>query len=131
MFTNSQKLVVSVLIFVVLISLGCSDDTGQVPAGLNSDAITKPDPDPVVVTGTVVEIADEVPVDGGVIIDLEVADGRTEVLYLPSFFTTPPPPENNQKVYQVIVQLEVGNRVKAEGCRTEHGIKLESLDILD
>ena len=131
MFTNIQKSVVSVFIFIVLISLGCSDDTGQIPEGLNSDVITNTDPDPIVVTGTVVEIADDVPVDGGVIIDLKVGDGQTEVLYLPSFFTTPPPPENNQRVYQVIVQLEIGTRVKAEGYRTESGIKLESLDILD
>jgi len=105
------------LFAVLLIQAGCSEEATP-PTG----------PELVSVHGTVTRIVDDTPVDGGVQVDVELVDGETETLYLPSFWI--PPTEEEEKVYQVIKQLRIGDRVEAVGERTEFGIKLRYLEKL-
>ncbi|MEQ9570021.1 MAG: hypothetical protein RLN75_07495 [Longimicrobiales bacterium] len=87
--------------------------------------------DTVTVEGTVAEIDDQTPVDGGVTIDLNVADGGTERLLFASLFTVPPPSDARIALYQRIQAVEVGSRVRASGVRGEDGIELTDLVVLD
>ena len=109
------------LVVILVLPTGCSEENGVPPSGPNSDLVS--------VTGNVTRIVDDIPVDGNVTIDLELGDGTTETLYLPSFFMQPLTEEQEQ-VYQVIKQLKIGSRVKGEGERTKLGVKLSSLAIL-
>jgi len=112
----------AVVALVFAVVLGCSGDD-QTPAMADGT-------DPESVTGTVTDIEDLVPVDGGVMIALQLANGQMDKAFLPSFFTpTPPPPEQNE-VYQVIQQLSIGDRVKAAGKRTSQGLQLQKLMVL-
>ena len=113
----SMALAATLLLFV---SLGCSNDNS---IGLGESKSE-------VVIGTVVAVEDLVPVDGGVSIDLECVDGRSERLLFASLFTDPPPSEDRLQLYQVILQVDSGSVVRAEGTRTEKGIELERLTIL-
>lgn len=113
----SRVLAVAILLFA---PFGCFDDNST---GLSESRS-------VIVIGTVVAVEDLVPVDGGVTIDLECLDGRTERLLFPSLFTNPPPSEDTLELYQVILRIKSGNLVRAEGMRTESGIDLERLTIL-
>lgn len=105
---------------VALAAAGCGDDGVTPPEGPNPH---------VVVTGKVTQIENSVPVDGGVEIDIVRADGTPEVLYLPSFGWQEPSP-NELAAFQVVLELEVGNIVTAQGERTEFGIKIEGLRIV-
>ena len=98
--------------------------------GCEDAAITPPDgPNPhVVVTGEVTRIVDGIPVDGGVTVDVDVSNDVSEVLYLPSF-AWGQPTANEEKAYQVILTLEIGDWVTAQGTRTASGIKLEGLRV--
>lgn len=120
METIHRNLIVLAITLVLLATYACSDDKST---GVD-------DPDSVNVTGIVVVVEDNVPVDGGVTIDLECLDGQSERLLFPSLFTNPPPSEDMQQLYQVILLLEIGNLVQAGGKRTEDGIELEQLTIL-
>ncbi len=107
-------------IVVLLASAGCSSDS------------TLPEGDRfVTVTGVVTHIDDQVPVDGGVIISLELEGGGTEVLWFGSLFTDPPPGEEKLELYQKILKADVGSRVRATGIRGDQGIELTDLVVLD
>lgn len=84
----------------------------------------------VSVTGTVIEIDDQVPVDGGVTITLKADDGGTVLLLFESLFTYPPPGEDRLALYQKIGKLGTGSRIIATGTRVEGGIHLEDFIIL-
>ena len=114
---TSMILAATLLLFV---SLGCSNDNST---DLSESKAT-------VVLGTVVAVEDLVPVDGGVTIDLECLGGRNERLLFASLFTNPPPSEDRLQLYQVILLVNGGSVVQAEGMRTEKGIELEQLKIL-
>ncbi len=105
------------LVAILVLPTGCSEEN-DAPSGPNSDQVT--------VTGNVTRIVDDTPVDGNVIVDLELDDGNTDVLYLPSFFGQPPT-EDQKQAYQLIQQLKLGDRVKGRGERTDHGVLLGSL----
>lgn len=111
------------LVVFSLAMLACSSD--ETPSGYSSELRA------TVVVGEVLMIDDQVPVDGGVTIDIEVRRGETERLLFGSLFTNPPPPRERLELYRVIVELEIGDRVRARGSRSEHGIILEDLFILD
>ena len=120
------------LLFVLLATfciafLGCGnknqDGNDGPPVGLTADG-------DVVVTGEVLEIVDQVPVDGGVTISVTTSDGITERLLFPSLFTYPPPSEQTIKLYDLVRRVEVGDVIRAEGKRTENGVELQSLTIL-
>ncbi len=107
----------------LLATAGCS-------GGTHTPSIEPPRPDLVSVTGWVRSIEDLVPVDGGVTIEVGLDSGRTETLLLGSFFTPTPPPESQVKLYQVIQEIRVGDRVTAQGRRTDRGIDLESIAVV-
>ena len=113
---------ISWLVIFCALLMGCSEEDAS-PGGPDSNLVS--------VTGNVTRIEDNVPSDGGVFVELQLDNRTQETLYLPSFFTYPPPPEEQQQVYQVISQLEIGDRVYAEGERTDSGIKLKKLTILN
>ena len=93
---------------------------------------TTPRAEPLVtVTGTVTQIDDQVPVDGGVTITLDLDGGGTELLLFGSLFTDPPPDEEKIELYQKILKVEVGNHVRAIGNRGEQGIDLTDLIVLE
>jgi len=83
------------------------------------------------VVGTVIEIVDQVPVDGGVTISVRLDDDRIERLTFGSLFTYPPPEPERIRLYEVIQEVEVGDRVRATGTAGDEGIELESLIILE
>jgi hypothetical protein len=113
------------LIAISIVSLAaCS--SGDPPG-----TTTPSDPDLVTVTGEVTHKDDQVPVDGGVTMKLKLDDGSTEALHFGSLFTHPPPSQEQLDLYQVIVQVDVGDRVTATGERSESGISLEELTILE
>ena len=113
-----------VFLCVLLLAAGCGDDDGD-PAAPES-------PTTVVRTGTVTAVDDRTPVDGGITIDLLLDDGGTERAYFPSLFTSPPPGEDLMRLYDVVRRVEIGDRVRVEGMRSEAGgIDLDSLWILD
>ena len=108
----------------VALLAACSSDDRRETTG-------PPDSQWVTVTGHVTRKDDQVPVDGGVEIDLRLDDGANERLYFGSLFTYPPPSRERQELYGVLVQVSVGNRVRARGTRSESGsIALEELTIL-
>ena len=93
---------------------------------------TTPHAEPLVtVTGIVTQIDDQVPIDGGVTITLDLDEGGTELLFFGSLFTSPPPDEQTLELYQKILKAEVGSQVKATGVRGEQGIALTDLVVLE
>ena len=99
-----------------------------------SHQASAPDDGSTRVDGTVVSIDDAIPRDGDATIMLVRDDGGGDVrAYLPSLFTNPPPSDESMaihaRVYPVILQLEVGDRVVAQGIITEGGLRLEELSI--
>lgn len=88
--------------------------------------------DPVVIllNGIVTRIDDQVPSDGGVVIDLQPESGETVQLLFASLFTYPPPLAWRTDLYQVITSLRVGDQVTAKGMLVQGGISLVGLTIL-
>ncbi len=116
MFRKFQVLAIAIPVMLV----GCSSDS------------TPPQGERVVtVTGVVGQIDDGVPVDRGVTITLELDEGGTELLLFGSLFINPPPDEKRLELYQKILQVEVGSRVKATGFRGDQGIDLTDLVVLE
>jgi hypothetical protein len=88
-------------------------------------------PELVTLIGVVTQIDDDVPVDGGAVIELQLDSGETTKLFFGSLFTEPPPPQWRLDLYGVIVSLELGDRVRATGTRVLGGISLRELTILE
>jgi hypothetical protein len=88
--------------------------------------------DPVVIllNGTVTRIDDQVPSDGGVVIELKLDSGETAQVFFGSLFTYPPPPAWRTELYHVITSLVVGDQVMAKGMLVQGGISLVGLTIL-
>jgi hypothetical protein len=108
---------------VVVFQAACSSDDG-------SGTIVPTDPAVVTVTGEVTHKDDQVPVDGGVTMTLELDDGGIETLLFGSLFSHPPPSQEQLDLYRVIASVNVGDRVTAKGQRSEEGVSLEQLVIL-
>lgn len=100
-----------------------------VAAGCTAGAVA-PDPEAVTVLGTVTEIVDDTPVDGGVTVTLDVVGGGEERLLFGSLFTVPPPGPDRLALYERLAQARVGSRVRAEGRRVDGGIELTDFRIL-
>jgi hypothetical protein len=87
--------------------------------------------DLVTLIGAVIGIDDDVPVDGGVVVELQLDSGETIKLFFGSLFTSPPPPQWRFELYAVIAGLELGDRVRATGTSAPGGITLRGLTILE
>lgn len=118
--TVTQMLCLTVFCAMVV---GCSNGVDGRPSGPGTTLVS--------VTGRVMQIRDYVPLDGGVTISIRLTNRETETIYLKSIFTSPPPSEEelqiHRDVYQVILQLEIGDRVTADGVRTDSGIEIKKL----
>jgi len=89
-----------------------------------------PGQDAVEVTGDVTFLYDNVPADGGVIIDLELEGGKSERLLFAPFYWGDDSEERWQ-LYSKIQEVELGDRVTAVGQRTERGVELDEITILN
>ncbi|MCL1594332.1 MAG: hypothetical protein M3132_08285, partial [Actinomycetia bacterium] len=85
----------------------------------------------VTLTGVMTRIDDQVPVDGGVVIDLHLDSGEMTKLFFGSLFTEPPPAPWRIELYEVIASLELGDRVEATGAAVPGGLSLRGLTILE
>jgi hypothetical protein len=73
------------------------------------------------VTGTLVAMKDDRPVDGGVDLTLETAPGIREIVRVPSIFI-PPPRDSIQAMHEVVDAAKLGDRLRARGARDEDGV---------
>ena len=113
--------IVGLPVAALLLVAACNDEGPQ--------TVTQ-DAGMITVTGEVTEKDDQVPVDGGVTMVLKLDDGSNATLLFGSLFTAPPPTQAQLDLYNVIVRVNVGDRVKAEGKPSDGGIVLEGLTIL-
>jgi len=113
----------STLMILSFLFFGCAGES-DVPSGPGTSGT-------IVATGDVTQIDNLVPVDGGITIEINLEDGKTEHLLFASLFTAPPPSEERLKLYDVVRRVEVGDRIRAEGKRVPKGIELEALAILE
>ena len=120
---NRSSWCIVVAVAAILVA-GCSKDDEVRPidaADLGTD----------VVVGKVTRIVDDIASDGGVRMDLALDWGEVVVLNYSSWFTDPPPTEEHIALYKVILQVQIGDRVRAKGKRVNNGINLEDLTILN
>jgi len=119
---NKVTNLAQILSVLLLVIIGCSDEGVPPPSGpIRSDVVE--------VTGDVTFIYDNVAADGGVTIDLELEDGKTERLLFAPFYWGDDS-EKRWHLYSKIKEVELGDRVTAVGRRTDRGIELEDLIIL-
>ena len=117
------KLILLLQAVLFLIVCGCSDESSQPPTGTKGS-------DLVEVIGEVTFIYDNVAADGGVTIDLKLDDDGVErLLFAPLYWGDDS--DERWTLYSKIQQVEVGDRVRGEGRRTDRGIELEDLVILE
>lgn len=121
---NEQKKFWLPVIAVLIMSICACSNNKQVGPGDSTDS------DLITVVGEVIEIEDMVPVDGGVTIKLRQEDETEVDLYYSSLFTNPPPSQEHIDLYQVITEVDVGDRVRAKGIRIDHMIELKDLTII-
>jgi hypothetical protein len=98
--------------------------------GCGDDDPVDPGTGAVVVAGTVVEVRDETPFDGGVVITITTAQAATERLLFPSLHTSPPPSQQTIDLVDRARRVVVGAVLRATGTRTADGVKVESFEIL-
>lgn len=111
-----------VVVATMVVSTGCS--AGGATAVTEAEGM-------VTVIGSLTDIRDATPVDGGVTMSVALDDGGTDTLTFGSLFTSPPPGEERIALYQRIAEAEVGDRVRATGERREGGIELVAFEILE
>lgn len=102
-------------------TIGCADNSASPGDGLTA------------LSGTVVELRDDFPLDGGAEIQLrDDADGQIRRAYLPSLFVRPAPDRDTQatvaRVMAVFRELKVGDHAVAQGVPDEGGLRMEYLE---
>jgi len=97
---------------LLLTSTGCSRDN-LVPAPAEPVAGTE-------VVGTLVAIKDDRPIDGGVDLTLETAQGVREMVRVPSIFIAGPR-DSVAAMHEVVNAAKLGDRLRARGTRDEAG----------
>lgn len=84
----------------------------------------------IVVTGTLVAIKDDRPVDGGIDLTLETDLGVRELARVPSVFRTPPD-EAVIAMHAVVDAAKIGDRLRARGTRDDSGaLQVEHLELV-
>jgi len=112
--------VITLLLPVLLLILACGDDDPAAPGAAQLE----------IVTGEVVTIDDQTPVDGGITIEIRIDDSETDELYFPSLFTEPPPDNATLDLYDLVRRVEIGDRVRVEGTRNAQALQIDSLWII-
>ncbi len=76
-----------------------------------------------VVVGRLTAVRDDRPVDGGVVLTLEVAPQGQEVARVPSIFIAGPPEERERirRLHEVVDAAKIGDRLRVSGHRIESG----------
>ncbi len=107
-------------IVVLVTAVGCSSGPrGQLPTAPGT-----------VVTGTLVAIKDDRPMDGGIDLTLATGPGVREVVRVPSAFR-PPPRDEVLAMHAVVDASKIGDRLRARGTRDESGtLRVEHLERL-
>ena len=83
------------------------------------------------VKGAVTVLNDQVPVDGGVTIEVNDPKRGTVTLNFESMFTLPRPTEDRTKLYEEIRKVKVGDVVNATARPLEDGVlRLESIEVV-
>jgi hypothetical protein len=93
--------------------------------GIGRDFLLQPELE--FVTGSVLQIDDATPVDGGVSIQLATDNNEVVNLLFSTLFTVTPPPQWRWDLYELIASLEVGEYVRAGGVRVDGRISLREL----
>jgi hypothetical protein len=106
--------------FMAVGACGTDDNCPTAPDGTNS----------LVVNGVITEIQNDIAVDGGITLEVDLVNGGSDRLIFGSLFTSPPPTEEHLKLYDVVRRVEIGDIVRAEGARADHGLVLEKLWIV-
>lgn len=112
------------LLFAAIMSIGaigCTDDPASPGGGL------------ITLSGTVVELRNDFPLDGGAEIQLrDDADDQIRRAYVPSLFVRPTPDQETQatvaRVMAVFHELKVGDHAVARGVPDEGGLRMEYLE---
>ena len=103
---------------------GCSNDQRT------RAPVTPAGPDEVEVVGTLVELKDDRPADGGVDLTLETAPGKRERVRVGSAFIAGPR-DTVLAMHAVVDAAKIGDRLRARGTRDESGalrpVVLESI----
>ena len=101
-----------VMVSLLVATIGCSGDERApepaAPASANE------------VTGTLIAMKDDRPVDGGIDLTLETAPGVREIVRVPSGFIAGPR-DSIQAMHQVVDASKLGDRLRARGTRDEDG----------
>jgi hypothetical protein len=124
-----MKTIVAALALVITLT-SCGQTPEQDTTG------NGPDPSPtgsntVRVTGIVLEKIDQVPVDGGVTLTIRPGSGEAMTLEFESLFTHPAPTPERQALYQKLVPIQAGDRVRATATQKEGRLRLESIEKID
>lgn len=107
---------------LLITSLGCSSSN---PAPVPAAPVAG-----IEVVGTLVALKDDRPVDGGVDLTLETAQGVREVVRVPSIFIAPPR-DSIAAMHEVVNASKLGDRLRARGTRDETGaLRVEVLELL-
>jgi hypothetical protein len=120
-----MKTLVSSLVLAALLA-SCapnteSDTTGNNPVPANSS-------ETIQVSGVVTEKDDKVPADGGVTLRIRSDAGDAITLEFESLFTLPRPTPERQDLYQKLVPIQAGDRVRATATRKDGMLRLESIE---
>jgi hypothetical protein len=85
---------------------------------------------PIEVIGTLVALKDDRPVDGGIALTLETAQGVRELARVPGAFRYPPN-DSVVAMHAVVDAAKLGDRLRARGTRDESGaLRAEFLELL-
>ena len=114
--------VVLLAVSLMVIAACGTDGSGPATPGTTSG---------VIVNGEVTGIQNEIAVDGGITLEVDLVDDGIDRLIFVGLFTAPPPTDEDLGLYDVVRRVEIGDIVRAEGVRRDYGIILEKLWILE
>lgn len=112
--TRLARLALSVATALFLLnSAGCRSQNATAPSSFGSATLV----------GTLVEIKDGRPSDGGIDLTLETSKGVRELARVPSVFRVPPR-EWVSAMHEVVDASKLGDRMRAHGTRDPSGVMM-------